>query len=81
MTTTHDMDQLVEDAKQALIDGGEFINIAEACQLTGLGYSTIRGYIASGRLIGYRVSGGRGLRVKRSDLDALFTRIEPTLGD
>jgi excisionase family DNA binding protein len=51
----------------------QFISVARAVQLTGLGLSTIRGYMASGRLQKYRV-GDRRVALKRADVDALFTR-------
>jgi excisionase family DNA binding protein len=53
----------------------EFISLARAMELTGLGYSTIRGYVASGRLQKYSV-GDRRVVVKRADVDALFVKGE-----
>ena len=53
------------------------VTLQEAMARTGFSYSHIRGLIASGTLIGYRVPGGRAVRVKRRDLDCLFEKIEP----
>lgn len=53
------------------------VTLQEAMQRTGFSYSHLRRLIASGRLIGYRVPGGRHIRVKATDLDCLFEKIEP----
>jgi hypothetical protein len=37
----------------------------------------LRGLIASGILTGYRVPGGRHIRIKARDLDCLFQKITP----
>jgi hypothetical protein len=50
----------------------QFISVARAVQLSGLGLSTIRGYMASGRLQKYHVDDSRRVAVKRADVEALF---------
>jgi excisionase family DNA binding protein len=51
------------------------VTLKTAVDLTGLGYSTLRAKIASGKLPAYRVDGGHALRVKESDLTALFVKV------
>lgn len=50
------------------------LTMGEAMRRTGLGYSTIRGYIASGKLRAWRV--GRQLRVSQADVDKLFVPVD-----
>lgn len=54
------------------------ISITEAAQYLGVSTKTIRRYIATGRLTGYR-AGPRLLRVDRTELDGLLRPL-PTLG-
>ncbi|MGI8537921.1 MAG: helix-turn-helix transcriptional regulator [Mycobacteriales bacterium] len=50
------------------------LSLPQAAELTGYCSATIRRWVASGHLPAYRV-GPRGIRVKRSDLDALAVQI------
>lgn len=52
----------------------------EAADLCGLSVRTIRTYIATGVLPAYRRNGGRNIRIRNADLDALFMKI-PTVSD
>lgn len=54
------------------------ISIAEAAEYLSVSTKTIRRYIATGRLTGYR-TGPRLLRVDRNELDGLLRPI-PTAG-
>jgi excisionase family DNA binding protein len=53
------------------LDLDELLDLEQAAELLRVNPRTIRRYIESGRLPGYR-AGPRVLRVKRSDLAALF---------
>lgn len=50
----------------------------QAADYVGIAERTVRHYIAQGRLPGHRIKGSRAVRVRREDLDALFTPI-PTV--
>jgi excisionase family DNA binding protein len=54
------------------------LTLQQVMEATGFSYSHIRGLIASGQLVGYRVPGGRAVRVKARDVDALFIPVLPT---
>lgn len=54
------------------------ITLAEAADYAGVHVKTIRRKIAAGHLTAYRMAGGRSLRVKADDLDALFS-VVPTV--
>jgi excisionase family DNA binding protein len=54
----------------------DLINLQIACSTSGIGYSTLRKYIATGRISAWRV--GRELRVSRGALDRLNReRLQP----
>lgn len=57
------------------ISATELLTRREAADFLGCSEKTIRNYIASGALAAYRVRGGRFLRIKRSDLEALLVRV------
>jgi excisionase family DNA binding protein len=50
----------------------EWLTIAEASKYIKLSIPSIRNYLKSGKLPTYRM--GRTIRLKRSDLDALFKK-------
>jgi len=50
---------------------GEWLDIREAAELLGIGTSTLRRYVADGKVQAYRLP-GRQLRFKREDLEALL---------
>ncbi len=52
----------------------QLIDLQTVVERTGLGYSTIRAYVSSGRLPAYRI--GRRLRVAPADVEALFHRVK-----
>jgi excisionase family DNA binding protein len=72
MTTAHDI--------QTETDPG-FITLQQAMARTQFSYSHLKGLVASGTLTGYRIPGGRSVRVKARDVDALLTKIQPRQGD
>ncbi len=49
----------------------EFITVAEAAQLLGVGRRTVFNYIARGKLTGYQSGVGNRTMVRRADVDAL----------
>jgi excisionase family DNA binding protein len=53
----------------------EWLTQKQAAEASGYTERTIRDYIARGILPAYRSRGGRGIRILRKDLDALFYRI------
>lgn len=53
---------------------GGFISLQAACEIAGLGETTLRRAIKDGRLKAYRV-GGRILRIKPADLEAFLTAV------
>lgn len=55
---------------------GEYVGLKDASDLTGIPESTLRAYVASGRLTGYRIP-SRRLWFKPSDLDGLYVKVEP----
>lgn len=55
----------------------EWLTLTEAADRTGLGTRTIRRYVATGQVTGWRV-GTKAIRVRASDVDALFRPI-PTV--
>lgn len=55
----------------------ELMSLLEASRYTGLCVRTIRGYIAAGRLTGYRL-GPRAIRVHRAELESMLRPI-PTV--
>lgn len=59
--------------------GSEFITVADVCEILGQAPQTVRIKIAEGHLPAYRIKGSRGIRVKRSDVEALLEPI-PTVG-
>ena len=59
--------------------GPKFCSIAEAAEHLGVNPRTIRRWIASGALTGYR-AGPRLIRVDLAEVDALL-KIIPTFGD
>jgi excisionase family DNA binding protein len=56
----------------------EFLTLAQAAELTGLSIRTIQRHIRSGNLPAAYLGGSRLVRIKREDLDNLFTPTEPT---
>ncbi len=52
----------------------DWLTLQEAADRTGLGTRTIRRYVATGQVTGYRV-GVKAVRVKTADVDALFRPI------
>lgn len=65
---------------EALAGGGEYIGLRAATQrYPGLAYSTLRGYIHSGRLKALRGPGDR-IWIKATDLETLYTPIAPKPG-
>lgn len=54
----------------------EFIDQDTAADFAGVSVKTIRRFIADGRIPAYRL-GKRVIRIRRSDLEALFVPIEP----
>jgi excisionase family DNA binding protein len=54
----------------------DLIDLQTAVERTDLGYSTIRGYVSSGKLDAWRV--GRQLRVSAGAVEALFTPVHPS---
>lgn len=52
-----------------------WLTLEQVMSRTGFSYRHLRGLIASGRLIGYRLPGGHHIRVKATDLDCLFQPI------
>ncbi len=62
---------------EALNGGGEYIGLRAATQhFPGLAYSTLRGYIHSGRLKALRGPNDR-IWLRVSDIEALYTHIVP----
>jgi excisionase family DNA binding protein len=49
-----------------------FMDLHTVSKRTHIGYSTLRSYIASGKLKAYSANGGRDIRVKVSDVVALL---------
>jgi excisionase family DNA binding protein len=58
----------------------EKLGLPDAGRLLGVDQRTIRRYIAAGKLPAYRLAGGRVLRVRRGDVEALLTPL-PTAGN
>lgn len=54
---------------------GAFLSLDDAAQYLSVNPRTIRRRIADGSLTAYRLSGTRGLRIKRADLDAALVRV------
>jgi excisionase family DNA binding protein len=52
-----------------------FISLADAAERWSVDVATLRRAIARGELPGYRLRGGRTIRVSIEELDALFRRI------
>lgn len=50
----------------------KWLTLDEAAQRTGWTVRTVRRYIDSGRLVAYRATGGRTLRLRSDDVDGLF---------
>jgi predicted site-specific integrase-resolvase len=55
--------------------GGEYVGLGEAVQRFGLPYSTLRAYIASGRLKASKTPNNR-IWLKVRDIEALYERVE-----
>lgn len=55
-----------------------FLSISGSAELIGVTEKTIRNWISAGTLPAYRV-GGRTIRIRRTDVEALFRPI-PTAG-
>lgn len=49
----------------------QYVRIGEAAKYLGVSTKTVRNWISSGRVPGYRV-GGRIIRIKKSELDRLI---------
>lgn len=49
----------------------QFLTIAQVCKITQLGERTVRRYIAEQKLPAFRC--GRAIRIKKNDVDKLFT--------
>jgi predicted site-specific integrase-resolvase len=60
--------------------GAQYIGIQAASKRTGIPTSTLRGYVARGRLTAYRTP-SRKLWFLPDDLDQLFTKVTPTQKD
>ena len=62
------------------IEGGEYVDVAEALRLTGVSKNTLRAALKSGELPSFiprgrdpsRAGPGQGYRIKRSDLVAWY---------
>jgi excisionase family DNA binding protein len=57
--------------------GYEWITLHTACVDYQVGYSTLRGWIASGKLPAFRLADGNRLRLRRSDIEALLQPVIP----
>lgn len=55
------------------------LTVAQSAERLGVSTKTLRRRIADGHLPAYRVNGGRSLRLKVDDVDALLRRV-PTAG-
>lgn len=55
-----------------------YMTLEQGAEYTNFGTRTLRRYIAEGKLVAYRA--GRAIRLKKSDLDALFTRTDSWAG-
>jgi excisionase family DNA binding protein len=49
-----------------------YVDLHTVSKRTHIGYSTLRSYVASGKLPAYSANGGRTIRVKVSDVVALL---------
>lgn len=56
----------------------EWLNLDDAAACLGCSTRTVRRYIADGHLPAYRIRGGRGIRIKRTDVNAMLVPV-PTV--
>lgn len=61
---------------ESVLSGGEYVGLREATQRFGIPYSTLRAYIASGRLKARRTPNNR-IWLAITDIEALYTPIAP----
>jgi len=54
----------------------ELFSVQDATEFLGVSESTIRRYIADGRLSAYRLGNERLIRIKRQDLEKLLSPIK-----
>lgn len=66
--------------KYATTHKNDWLKQAEAAAYLNCTARHIRHLQATGKLPGYRLAGGRAMRYKRADLDALLVRV-PTVGE
>jgi len=61
-------------------EGDKRLNFNDARSYLGIGMSTLRDYVRTGRVQAYRMGGGTGrlLFFWKSDLDALFEPVSPS---
>ena len=57
------------------------VTLAEAAQRLNVSVRTVRRLIQHGYLDGYRVGGGRAIRVHAAAVDAVLRRMPPGYGD
>jgi excisionase family DNA binding protein len=68
------MDAITQDTTEF---GAELITVPAAARLLGYSRWSVYALISSGRLPAYQLGGRNVLRVKRSDLAGLLTRVVP----
>ena len=54
-----------------------WLTLAEVSELTHLPVRSLRYYVETGRLRGYRPVGSKAVRIKATDIERLFTQIQP----
>ncbi len=52
----------------------KLLRIEEAAVRLGVNFNTVRGMLRSGRLVAIRPTGGRAVRVREADVEALMQR-------
>ncbi|QGF22435.1 helix-turn-helix domain-containing protein [Raineyella fluvialis] len=57
----------------------KLVTMQVAADAYGLSVRTIRSYVAQGLITGYRMPGGRAIRVEMNEIDRAITTI-PTVG-
>ena len=57
---------------------GNWITLAEACEVLGLSANTVKKLVRKGILPAYEVTGVRGPRFQREDVEKLIKPIQPT---
>lgn len=55
----------------------EWLTVKQAAEQYQIGERTLRQLYADGELPAWRVKGGRSIRLKREEVEALFTQVEP----